>query len=163
LRRDAETLFESSREVRIRSFGFRCQVGYRMIEVEHLSKSYGPVRAVNDVSFRVGRGEIVGFLGPNGARKSTTLRILAGFLDAPSRSRPQLILAEPPSGLGPSQVREVRSLIRRLGDDHTVLLSTHILSEVESTCTRAIVIAHGELMAQGSIDAIRALRRSTGV
>src|SRR5262245_43485693 len=51
-----------------------------MIDVEHLSKSYGPVQAVCDVSFHVRKGEIVGFLGPNGAGKSTTLRILAGFL-----------------------------------------------------------------------------------
>ena len=57
----------------------------------------------------------------------------------------------------------MRALIRRLGKDHTVLLSTHILSEVEATCTRALVIARGELVAQGSIEEIRALRRSAGV
>src|SRR4051812_38936856 len=57
-----------------------------MIEVEHLIKSYGGFRAVDDVSFRVDKGEIVGFLGPNGAGKSTTLRILSGFLGASAGS-----------------------------------------------------------------------------
>ena len=55
-----------------------------MIQVEHLSKDYGPVKAVDDISFEVGRGEIVGFLGPNGAGKSTTLRILTSYLPATS-------------------------------------------------------------------------------
>ena len=53
-----------------------------MIEVQHLSKRYGPVTAVNDVSFRVERGEILGFLGPNGAGKTTTMRILTGYMPA---------------------------------------------------------------------------------
>ncbi len=227
-----------------------------MIEVEHLSKSYGPIKAVDDISFSVKKGEIVGFLGPNGAGKSTTLRILAGFLgqsqgrvriaghdiseeplearaclgympeasplypemrvseylsyraelkriprrgrkeaigraladahiedvegmliahlskgyrqrvglaDALLGSPPLLILDEPTAGLDPNQIREVRALIHRLAKEHTVLLSTHILPEVESTCSRAIVIARGRLVAEGSIDEIRAMRRASGV
>ncbi|MCX7702052.1 MAG: ATP-binding cassette domain-containing protein, partial [Gemmataceae bacterium] len=55
-----------------------------MIEVDHLSKDYGQVMAVNDISFRVGKGEIVGFLGRNGAGKSTTIRILTTYLPATS-------------------------------------------------------------------------------
>ena len=226
-----------------------------MIEASHLCKSYGPVRAVTDVTFRVEPGEVVGFLGPNGAGKSTTLRMLAGFLGptsgtvriaghdlgaepiqarakvgympetsplypemrvgeylafraelkrVPRRDRreavaralgetnvtdvedvvvshlskgyrqrvgladallgapPILILDEPTAGLDPNQIRDVRALIRKLGKDHTVLVSTHILSEVEATCTRALVIARGRLVAQGSIDEIRALRRAAG-
>ena len=57
-----------------------------MIEVEHLTKSYGKARAVNDISFKVERGEILGFLGPNGAGKSTTMRILTGFIPPTSGS-----------------------------------------------------------------------------
>ena len=53
-----------------------------MIEVEHLTKRYGPVTAVNDVSFQVRKGEILGFLGPNGAGKTTTMRVLTGYMPA---------------------------------------------------------------------------------
>ena len=53
-----------------------------MIQVENISKSYGETKAVNNISFRVGKGDVLGFLGPNGAGKSTTLRILVGYLAA---------------------------------------------------------------------------------
>ncbi len=209
-----------------------------MIQVEHLSKYFGPITAVDDISFQVGRGEIVGFLGPNGAGKSTTLRILTSYLpatagvatvaghdvmtesmqvrrnigylpqsvpiypemrvdeylqfraklkgvDRPTRTRrieycldrcrirevrrrlvgtlsngyrqrvgladalladpPLLILDEPTAGLDPLQIRETLATIRELAGDHTVLLSTHILSEVEAVCQRVIIISRGRI------------------
>jgi ABC-2 type transport system ATP-binding protein len=220
-----------------------------MIEVQGLRKDYGTVVAVHDLSFRVGRGEVVGFLGPNGAGKTTTLRMIAGSLgptrgrvsvmgfdvvDQPIEARrhlgympeacplypeltvreyvrfrarlravprarqkgavdraleragvrpmadvrighlskgyrqrvgladalvsepPLLILDEPTAGLDPNQIREVRKLIADLGSEHTVLLSTHILSEVESTCDRALVIDRGRILAEGTLDELRA-------
>ncbi len=216
-----------------------------MIEVEHLVKRYGPVPAVNDISFAIERGEIVGFLGPNGAGKSTTMRILTGYLPATSgraavaghdlhrdslaarrhigylpegvvfypelrvheylnyRARikgvrgaerrkrldavldrcriadvrrkligslskgyrqrvgladalihdpPVLILDEPTIGLDPNQIRQVRDLIRDLGRDHTVLISTHILPEVEMTCSRVLLIHRGRLVFRDRLD-----------
>lgn len=85
-----------------------------------------------------------------------------GLADALVANPPLLILDEPTAGLDPNQIREVRRLIRELGQSHTILLSTHILSEVESTCDRAIVIARGRLVAEGSIDELRARRRADG-
>lgn len=224
-----------------------------MIEVEELTKVYGPRVAVSNLSFSVGQGEVVGFLGPNGAGKTTTLRILSGFLgptngrvrvlghdvvDEPLAARqklgympetcpsypelrvseylhfraelkgvprsrrvnaveralglanlgerrgslvghlskgyrqrlgladalvadpPLLILDEPTSGLDPNQIREVRQVIRQLAEQHTVLLSTHILAEVEAVCDRAIVIHRGKLVAQGSLDELRGRGRA---
>jgi ABC-2 type transport system ATP-binding protein len=226
-----------------------------MIEAVELTKDYGTVVAVRNVTFRVGRGEVVGFLGLNGAGKTTTLRMLAGSLgptsgriringydleecplearrslgylpeaaplypemrvseylmfrgrlkglrgaqlrdavsEAAERARvvpmldtlighlskgyrqrvglaeallgrpPLLILDEPTAGLDPNQIHEVRQLIRGLGADHTLLLSTHILSEVEATCDRALVIHRGRLVASGTLSELRALRAGVG-
>lgn len=65
-----------------------------------------------------------------------------------------LILDEPTSGLDPNQIREIRSLIRKLGREKTVILSTHILPEVEATCGRAIIISRGKIVADGSLEQI---------
>lgn len=211
-----------------------------MIKVEHLTKSYASVLAVDDISFEVGEGEIVGLLGPNGAGKTTTMRILTCFMPATSgtasiagydvftdslnvrkqigylpenvplypemrvneyllfraklkkvpykerNSRIQeclercvirevekqiigtlskgyrqrvgladtlvhdpkiLILDEPTIGLDPNQIRQIRQLIKDLGEKHTVLLSTHILPEVEMICGRVIIINKGKVVA----------------
>jgi ABC-2 type transport system ATP-binding protein len=214
-----------------------------MIRVENLLKRYGPVRAVDGVSFEVQRGEVVGFLGPNGAGKSTTMKILTGYLvpdggvaeiaghstdgrgtrarrhvgylpestplyraervdrylDFVGRvrglgrrarraaiqrvveecdlrgmtrrrigalskgyrqrvglaqallSNPDvLILDEPTSGLDPAEVVRIRELIRRLGEDRTVLLSTHVLHEVQESCQRVVILTGGRVVADGS-------------
>ncbi|HUS17892.1 MAG TPA: ATP-binding cassette domain-containing protein [Chloroflexia bacterium] len=212
-----------------------------MIEVDHLTKYYGPSPAVQDISFTVDKGEILGFLGPNGAGKSTTMRIITGYLPATSgtvyvdgydvathsldvrrhvgylpetvplytdispvdyldfmgklkglrnsaerRERIQvvmeqvriddvahkligrlskgyrqrvglaqallsnpdvLILDEPTVGLDPRQIIEIRELIKSLAEDHTVVLSTHILPEVSMTCSRVVIINRGRLVA----------------
>jgi gliding motility-associated transport system ATP-binding protein len=195
-----------------------------LIEVEHLVKSYGQARAVNDISFKVDKGEILGFLGPNGAGKTTTMRILTGYLPAtggtariagfdvfeqsmevrkrigylpetpplypemtvsayltfvaqikgvPAAERKDelikrlsrgfkqrvgiaqaivhnpdvIILDEPTVGLDPNQIKEVRGLIKNLAGQHTIILSTHILPEVEMTCDRVVIINNGRIAA----------------
>jgi ABC-2 type transport system ATP-binding protein len=211
-----------------------------MIEVQDLTKYYGPHLAVSRLDFQVAAGEIVGFLGPNGAGKTTTLKILSGFL-TPSggtaringydcvteslaarrslgympenvsiypdlsvtqflafaartkgvaakdekseidrvvaacglegvrhtlvaalskgfRQRvglaqallnqpPLLILDEPTIGLDPSQIVEIRQLIKNLEGEHTVMLSSHILPEVSQLCHRVIIINRGQIVA----------------
>jgi ABC-2 type transport system ATP-binding protein len=97
------------------------------------------------------------------AHLSKGYRQRVGLADALVARPPILILDEPTAGLDPNQIREVRSLICELGRDHAVLLSTHILSEVEATCDRALVISKGTLVAEGTIDALRKRRRSRGV
>jgi ABC-2 type transport system ATP-binding protein len=92
---------------------------------------------------------------------SKGFRQRVGLADALVADPPLLILDEPTAGLDPNQVREVRALIKELAADHTVLLSTHILSEVEATCQRALVIDRGRLVAQGTLAELSRHRRST--
>ncbi len=215
-----------------------------MIDVTNLTKSYGPIRALEDVTFRIDKGEIVGLLGPNGAGKTTLVKILTGYLqpdegtatvdgldvqehtreiqarigylpetaplypelsvqaylqmmadlrlipeEAQRRRiseavyatgleahltrpigelskgfrqrvglaqailhRPKLlILDEPTIGLDPTQIVEIRHLIRRLSQHSTVLFSTHILSEVEALCDRAIILINGRVKADAQL------------
>ena len=210
-----------------------------MIKIDHLVKNYGKNCAVDDISFEIGKGEIVGFLGQNGAGKSTTMNVLTGYLSSTSGSvqvdgidvlddpleakrrigylpeQPPLyldmtveeyltfgynlkgcklnrvkhleeicevvrisdvyhrvirnlskgyrqrvgiamalvgnpevmIFDEPTVGLDPKQVIEIRNLIRTLGRDHTVILSTHILQEVQAVCDRIIIMNKGKIVA----------------
>jgi ABC-2 type transport system ATP-binding protein len=113
-------------------------------------------RAMSDAGLADRERTVIGQL-------SKGYRQRVGLADALVASPPLLLLDEPTAGLDPNQIREFRALIRRLAEEHTIVVSTHILSEVEATCTRGIVIARGALVAEGSIDELRALRRSRGV
>jgi ABC-2 type transport system ATP-binding protein len=210
-----------------------------VIEVQNLVKHYGSVKAVDNISFTVEKGEILGFLGPNAAGKTTTMRIITGYMPASAgtvkvagydvfeqglevkkrigylpenpplytdmrvreyltfvarikgvnpktinaevarvaerlsvlevmdnlisnlskgykqrvglaqallNNPPVLIFDEPTNGLDPRQIIEVREIIKSLGSDHTVILSTHILPEVSMTCNRVAIINEGKLV-----------------
>ncbi len=214
-----------------------------MLEIRNLTKHFGPLKAVDGISFRVDRGEVLGFLGPNGAGKSTTMKMATGFLtptsgtavicghdiqedplgakrrfgylpegapaypdmtpagflafvaevrDIPAERRAQriqevvelvhlekvlhqrvetlskgfkrrvglaqailhdpdvLILDEPTDGLDPNQKHEMRLLIKHMAKNKAIVLSTHILEEVEAVCTRAIIIARGKVLFDGT-------------
>ena len=211
-----------------------------MIEVKNVTKKYGKAVAVEDISFSINDGEIVGLLGPNGAGKSTTMNILTGYIEQtsgevtiegyntlkkPRKAKKQigympegvplytdltvkefvtymaelkqvnrkirkekvqkvieqtglkevqnkltknlsrgykqrvsmagalvgepkiLILDEPTVGLDPKQITEIRNLIKELGKTHTIILSSHILSEVSQICNKVIIINKGKIVA----------------
>jgi len=86
-----------------------------------------------------------------------------GLADALVAKPPIVVLDEPTAGLDPNQIRETRALVRELGREHTVLLSTHILSEVEACATRVLLMHKGKLLAEGATERIRAMRRPTAV
>lgn len=214
-----------------------------MLEIVHLTKAFGPIVAVDGVSFAVPAGEVLGFLGPNGAGKSTTMKMITGFLaptagtavicghdilarplaakrrigylpegapaypdmsaaeflgfiahvrgyrGAEARKRVAntaeliniadvlhqpidtlskgyrrrvgvaqallhdpavIILDEPTDGLDPNQKHEMRGIIRALSPDKAIIISTHLLEEVEAVCSRAIIIARGRILADGT-------------
>jgi ABC-2 type transport system ATP-binding protein len=87
---------------------------------------------------------------------SKGFRQRVGLADALLADPPVLILDEPTAGLDPTQIRETRKLIKELGEQHTLLLSTHILPEVEMTCNRVIIINRGRVAADGTLSDLRA-------
>ena len=214
-----------------------------MIEVKNVTKKYGKTIAVDNISFTINEGEIIGLLGPNGAGKSTTMNMLTGFIEQtqgdiiidgydmlrkPKKAKTKigympegvplytdltvkefisymaelkkvdkktrkekvqeimkktglenvekkliknlsrgykqrvsmagaligdpkiLILDEPTVGLDPKQITEIRNLIKELGRTHTVILSSHILSEVSQICNKVIIINQGKIIAVDS-------------
>jgi ABC-2 type transport system ATP-binding protein len=97
------------------------------------------------------------------AHLSKGYRQRVGLADAIVARPPIVILDEPTAGLDPNQIREARQLVRDLGREHTVVLSTHILGEVEACATRVLLIHQGKLLAEGSIEAIRGMRAPMAV
>lgn len=106
-----------------------------------LRKSVG--EAMDVCSIEDVRRRIIGTL-------SKGYRQRVGLADALVNRPPLLILDEPTNGLDPNQIRQVRSLIKSLGTEHTILISTHLLAEVEATCDRVIIISKGQVRAQGT-------------
>src|SRR5690606_25656424 len=99
-------------------------------------------------------------LGTRIAHLSKGYQRRLALADALLGDPPILLLDEPTSGLDPNQVLEVRRLIADLAADHAVMLSTHVLSEVEATCSRAIIVNHGLVVGQGSLSELKAPRKS---
>lgn len=89
------------------------------------------------------------------AQLSKGYRQRVGLADALIARPPILILDEPTAGLDPNQIRDVRDVVKELGREHAVFLSTHILSEVEATCDRVIVLRKGKIVAEGPTASIR--------
>ncbi len=111
----------------------------------------------------MGRAGVAHMAGTVIGHLSKGYRQRVALADALVSDPPLLILDEPTAGLDPNQIREVRALIKDLGGDRTVLLSTHILSEVEATCERALVIDRGQLVAEGTIEELRARQNSSAL
>jgi len=86
-----------------------------------------------------------------------------GLADAIVGRPPIIILDEPTAGLDPNQIREVRAVVRELGREHTVVLSTHILGEVEACATRVLLLHRGRLVAEGPTEHIRSMRAASGI
>jgi ABC-2 type transport system ATP-binding protein len=125
--------------------------------------------ALKLVPWRERKGAVAKAMAQAGVREvadTLVLHLSKGYrqrvalADALVASPPLLVLDEPTAGLDPNQIREVRRLIRELGTTHTILLSTHILSEVEATCDRAVVIDRGSLVAEGTLKELSALGKA---
>lgn len=120
-------------------------------------------RRAGQVDEAMGRSGVVDVAHTRIGHLSKGYRQRVGLADAIVAKPPIVILDEPTAGLDPNQIRETRALVRELGSDHTVVVSTHVLSEVEACATRVLLIHRGKLIAQGTTEAIRAMRQVSGV
>ena len=135
-------------ELRVREYlSFRAALK----QVPRRERKIAVDRALEQAAVRDVAGTPIGQLS-KGYRQRVALA------DALVSNPPLLILDEPTAGLDPNQIVEVRKLIADLGQSHTILLSTHILPEVEAVCDRALVIARGRLLAEGTIAELKARR-----
>jgi ABC-2 type transport system ATP-binding protein len=125
-----------------------------MIRIEHLTKRYRTLTALDGLSFEVGPGRVTGFLRPNGAGKTTTLRMLLGLAAADSGTAAL-------NGLDPDGIRWMRDLLRHLaGEGRTVLVSSHLLAEAAQTVV--VIITRGHLAtAQGPVADLAAATSTT--
>lgn len=110
---------------------------------------------IRDMVETCGLGEVIG--RPIG-KLSRGYKQRVGLAQALIHRPPILILDEPTSGLDPNQIAEIRELIKQIGTERTVVLSTHIMQEVEATCSRAFIINEGELVGQGSLEELMSRR-----
>ena len=111
----------------------------------------------------LGRAGVLDVANKTIGHLSKGYRQRVGLADALVARPPIVILDEPTAGLDPNQIRETRALVRELGREHTVVLSTHILSEVEACATRVLLLHKGKLVAEGATERIRAMRSPTAV
>ena len=118
---------------------------------------------VSWVDEAMGKAGVLDVASKRIAHLSKGYRQRVGLADAIVARPPLVILDEPTAGLDPNQIREARAVVRELGRDHTVVLSTHILGEVEACATRVLLIHHGKLLAEGPTETIRAMRAATAV
>jgi ABC-2 type transport system ATP-binding protein len=138
---------------------------YPEMRVEEYLEFRGRLRGLDRAKLRERLGYVIDRCWLGSVRRKTIGHLSKGFrqrvglADALLHNPPVLIMDEPTVGLDPTQIRESRKLIKELGGQHTIMLSTHILPEVEAVCDRAIVIAGGRIVAQGSPDELRASRR----
>src|SRR5437773_342043 len=140
------------------------------LSVSDVSKQFGGVTAVDHVSFAIDRGQVVGLRRRQAldaavtatgiesvyyrpiAELSKGFRQRVGLAQAILHRPDLLVLDEPTEGLDPNQRVEIHRLIGALGKDRTVILSTHVLSEVQQTCSRLLIINRGKIVADGAVD-----------
>jgi ABC-2 type transport system ATP-binding protein len=135
---------------------YRDMTVLEFLEFAAAMRGMDPARAperIKEVGLRCGLGDVAGKLV---SELSKGFRQRVGLAQAMLHDPDILILDEPTSGLDPNQIVEIRSLIKEIGREKTVILSTHILPEVQATCSRILIISGGKLVADGTPDSLRA-------